>query len=155
MTELGRIQARLRVASKELLGTQFRAEVAALIAVGEPPFWARRMHEQTGIPENKISQELARLAKNERVTLLQADPWDRRKLYEPGPSALWDVALELLDDAIEEEALRANLDSDEVFERYWAAVLPEAPVPLERRKRRQWARRDADVADAVEKDERK
>jgi len=124
-----RISERIRKLSKPLLGSQFRAEVAAFIADGEPPFWARRMATQLGIPENKVSGELSRFAAQNLLTELTGDPWDRRTLYEPtaGSDAYWAGAKALVRRAAADEALEQDVSTDSALSAYLSAVHGRAP----------------------------
>jgi len=121
---IGSICYRTRELSKKLLGAQFRAEVAAFVAVGEAPFWARGMAERLAIPENKVSAELSRFAAAGLLATLMPADWDRRKLYERRPDAThyWELGLELVRRAAADEALRSGLDSSAAFEMYLTSV---------------------------------
>lgn len=124
-----RISERVRKLSKPLLGSQFRAEVAAFIADGDPPFWARRMSTQLEIPENKVSGELSRFAAQDLLTELTGDPWDRRTLYEPaaGSSAYWDAAKSLVRRAADAEALEQGVSAEATLSAYLSAVHGRVP----------------------------
>jgi hypothetical protein len=125
--DTGRIRKRLRELSKSLLGAQFRAEIAALIADGEPPFWARRVASQLGIPENKVAAELSRFANEGLLVEISVAAWDRRKLYERGPggSMYWRGAYELLERAAGEEALRSGVSTASALRAYLDEVQDE------------------------------
>jgi hypothetical protein len=125
---VGRITATLRSSSKALLGNQFRAEVIAFVGAAEPPFWARRISQQLGVPETKVASELARLATLGLLVPLSAE-WDRRKLYERTASAVWSTGLELVEEAAEAEAERIGSPVDDVLEVYWRAVMPDQAQP--------------------------
>lgn len=124
-----RISDRVRKLSKPLLGSQFRAEVAAFIADGEPPFWARRMATQLGIPENKVSGELSRFAAQNLLTELAGDPWDRRTLYSPtaGSDAYWAGAKALVHRAAADEALKQGVSTDDALSAYLSAIHGRVP----------------------------
>jgi len=106
MGDAGRIQTRVRELSKSLLGGQFRAEVAAFIGLGEPPFWARRMARELEIPENKVSVELSRFATDGLLLAMPSAGWDRRTLYDRTTrrTVYWDNGLDLIRMAVEEQA---------------------------------------------------
>ncbi|WP_027004807.1 hypothetical protein [Conexibacter woesei] len=127
--DVGRIKEHTRALSKSLLGTQFRAEVGAFIAVGRGPFWAREMAGQLDVPENKVSAELSRLATNNLLTAISIAAWDRRRLYERSPRSepYWAAALDILRRAAETEALRAEVTEDEAVTAYLAAVHGDDP----------------------------
>jgi hypothetical protein len=122
--DVGRIKERARALSKSLFGTQFRAEVGAYIAVGEEPFWARAIATQLEIPENKVSAELSRFAANNLLSTISVARWDRRRLYTPTPgsNSYWTVALDIVQRAAEEEALRIGMDREAVIETYLRAI---------------------------------
>ena len=129
--DVGRIKERTRELSKSLLGTQFRAEVGAYIAVGEEPFWARAIAAQLGIPENKVSAELSRFAANNLLSAISVAQWDRRRLYAPtrGSESYWAVALDIVQRAAEEEALRIDMDRTTVVQAYLRAIHgDDAPI---------------------------
>jgi hypothetical protein len=128
-TDVGRITAQLRAMSKRVLGTQFRAEVCFYVKYGTPPFWARRIHETLGIPENKVASELSRLVESGAVVQEGSEAWDRRKLYQPRASALLDFAHELVQAAAREEATRLDADPHAVLMTYWSSVFPDSAVP--------------------------
>jgi len=119
-----RISERVRKLSKPLLGSQFRAEVAAFVADGESPFWARRMATQLGIPENKVSGELSRFAAQNLLTELSGDPWDRRTLYAPtaGSDAYWAAAKALVRQAAADVALEQGVSTNDALSVYLRAV---------------------------------
>ena len=122
--DIGRIRERTRKRSKALLGAQFRAEVGAFIAVGEAPFWARQMSKQLDIPENKVSAELSRFARQNLLTAISDAAWDRRTLYTPAPGSesYWASALDLLRRSAAEVGLETGIDGDRAFELYCAHV---------------------------------
>jgi hypothetical protein len=124
--DLGRIRDRVRELSKCLLGAQFRAEVAALIEVGEAPFWARSMSMQLGIPENKISAELSRFADENLLMAVPSQAWDRRKLFErsskPRTIHYWRAGLEIVELAALEEAERVGSDPRAVLGSFFAGA---------------------------------
>jgi hypothetical protein len=119
-----RIRERLRALSKSLLGARFRAEIAAFIAIGEPPFWARRMATKLGIPENKVASELSRFANDGLLTTVSVDQWDRRRLYAKSPTAslYWQGAYELLERAATDEASRVGTPADIALHAYLEEV---------------------------------
>lgn len=125
--DTGRIRERLRALSKSLLGAQFRAEIAAFIADGDPPFWARRVASRLGIPENKVSSELSRFASDGLLVAISVADWDRRKLYErnQGTSMYWHGAYELLERAAEEEAHRVGVSKERALNAYLDEVREE------------------------------
>jgi hypothetical protein len=125
--DTGRIRERLRALSKSLFGAQFRAEIAAFIAEGEPPFWARQVASRLGVPENKVSSELSRFASDGLLVAISVADWDRRKLYErnPGTSMYWRGAYELLERAAEEEAHRVGVSKDQALNAYLDEVREE------------------------------
>ena len=122
--DIGRIQTRARELSKSLLGGQFRAEVAAFIAVGEAPFWARGIAKPLGIPENKVAAELSRFAAGGLLIALSGAEFDRRTLYERGPSSAqyWQAGYELVERAAADEALRLDIDCSTVLHAYLDVV---------------------------------
>lgn len=122
--DVGRIQARSRELSKSLMGAQFRAEIAACIAVGEPPFWARGMAHQLGVPENKVAAELSRFAEEGLLTTISFAQWDRRKLYERNArgTTYWTLGYELLERAAAEEASRVGISTDAAMQVYLAEI---------------------------------
>ncbi|HEY2768485.1 MAG TPA: hypothetical protein VGI76_09515 [Solirubrobacteraceae bacterium] len=110
----------MRKLSKTLMGAQFRAEIAAFIAVGEPPFWARGMAYQLSLPENKVSAELSRFADEGLLRTISFAQWDRRKLYERGHSThYWRFGYELLERAAAEEGLQHGIDSSTALKAYF------------------------------------
>ncbi len=123
----GRIRERVRALSKSLLGAQFRAEIAAFIAEGEPPFWARQVASQLGIPENKVAAELSRFAHDGLLVAISVAVWDRRKLYERSPTAsmYWRSAYELLERAAADEANRAGVSTSSALRAYLDEVREE------------------------------
>lgn len=127
--DIERIRTRARAMSKALLGSQFRAEIAAFVGVGTAPFWARGVSQQLGIPENKVAAELARFADEGLLVALPGDAWDRRKLYEPrrAGDGYWQAGYELIERAAAEEAARVGLEADAVVRTYMAAV--HGPTP--------------------------
>jgi hypothetical protein len=120
---VGRMKETLRERSKSLLGTQFRAEVAAFIATAEPPFWARAVARQLDIPETKVASELTRLSDAGLLAALPSAAWDRRKLYERRESELWDFGLELVNQAAAHEAARTGATQEAIAAAYWDDVL--------------------------------
>lgn len=124
--DIGRIRLRVRELSKSLLGARFRAEVAAFIAVGEAPFWARSLAEQLDIPENKISAELLRFASDGLLIAVPSQAWDRRKLFEranaPNTTYYWKAGLELVRRAAQEEADRTGLTASSAMALFFRDV---------------------------------
>jgi hypothetical protein len=108
------------------LGSQFRAEVAAFLRAAEPPFWARRIAAQTGIPENKVAAELSRFARDGLLAASSPAQWDRRKLYDrAGDSSYWEFGHEVIVRAAETEALRLGISTQEAVGAYFEAILDE------------------------------
>lgn len=126
--DIGRIRARARALSKALLGAQFRAEIAAFIADGEPPFWARGMAQQLDIPENKVATELSRFAASNLLVAMPVEQWDRRKLYErtSANTEYWRLGRELVERAAADEAARAGVDAATAMRTYLETVHPSA-----------------------------
>lgn len=118
--DVGRIRARARELSKALLGAQFRAEVAAFIGVAEGPFWARRIGDQLGIPENKVASELSRFARDGLLAAMPSAQWDRRRLYEraSGSTGYWNAGNELIERAASEEAIRVGVPAEVAMDAY-------------------------------------
>lgn len=125
--DTGRIRERVRALSKSLLGAQFRAEIAAFIADGDPPFWARQVASQLGIPENKVAAELSRFAHDGLLVAISVAVWDRRKLYERSTTAsmYWRSAYELLERAAADEANRVGVSTSSALRAYLDEVREE------------------------------
>ncbi len=125
--DTGRIRERVRALSKSLLGAQFRAEIAAFIADGDPPFWARQVASQLGIPENKVAAELSRFAHDGLLIAISVALWDRRQLYERSPTAsmYWRSAYELLERAAADEANRVGVSTSSALRAYLDEVREE------------------------------
>jgi hypothetical protein len=133
--DVGRIKKRTRELSKSLLGTQLRAEVAAYIATGEAPFWARAIAHQLGVPENKVSAELSRFADNDLLAAMDIAAWDRRRLYETTArsSSFWSAGLDIVRQAAEEEALRVGVGPDTALQAYLDEVHRDTETSEQRR----------------------
>jgi hypothetical protein len=122
--DVGRIRSRTRELSKSLLGAQYRAEVAALIGEGEPPFWARGMARQLGIPENKVAAELSRFADQDLLVASPDSVWDRRTLYERADESAgyWAAGSGLVRRAAADEALRLGIDTQTALTTYLVGI---------------------------------
>jgi hypothetical protein len=110
-----------------LLGAQFRAEIAAFLGRAEPPFWARRIADQTGVPENKVAAELSRFSRDGLLVATSPTQWDRRKLYDhaSGGSRYWDFGYEVMARAASEEALRIGISAEQALAAYFREVLED------------------------------
>lgn len=132
---IGRLVAIVRQMSKALLGAQFRGEIAAYIALAEGPYWARSISAALGIPENKVSAELARFAELRLLApMTEAATWDRRRLFVKGlalPSYLA-MATDMVKLAATEAASGSDAEAERLMDLYLDRVHGDHAATLNR-----------------------
>jgi hypothetical protein len=131
--DIGRIEGSLRQRSKALLGSQYRAEVAAFIGLREGPYWARHIAGSLRIPENKVSSELNRFFEQNLLEASEDATYDRRRLLirAPESSSYWQAAAGMLRAAARSESLLLGIPEHECLAAYLRAVHGEHVTDLD------------------------